>query len=285
MILDRCESNVQRSASSLYADGGKRRTNRCWRLLSMQDVIFFFGHHEHEFIEHAHDIATLVLVTAGSVEIKIGAEWRRAVAGELFFVAAHQVHSARPLELGYWEMRTMHFPAECIARTAGGNGVQPPIAKGPDSELARAFLTFHVSLETAGANQQMSLFRDFMNMFSAGTVLENGKRKAERCVDDRLVRARQLIEKRVFQNVPMEDIAEEARIPIFSLIRCFKREYGTSPHVWRMQARANAAAKSLREKVPLVEAAISCGFYDQSHMTRVFSKVFGVTPGQYRLMY
>ena len=90
-----------------------------------------------------------------------------------------------------------------------------------------------------------------------------------------------MIERTVFENMPMEGIAEEVGLSTFTLIRRFKSEYGTSPHAWRMQARANAAAKCLRDKVPLCEAAASCGFFDQAHMSRVFKKVFGVTPGQY----
>jgi AraC-like DNA-binding protein len=41
-----------------------------------------------------------------------------------------------------------------------------------------------------------------------------------------------------------------------------------------MQARANAVAKCLRDKVPLCEAAASCGFFNQAHMSRVFKKGF-----------
>lgn len=51
-----------------------------------------------------------------------------------------------------------------------------------------------------------------------------------------------------------------------------------------MQIRASEAARLLTEHVPLVDVAAMCGFTDQSHMGRIFKKVFGVTPGQYSLM-
>jgi AraC-like DNA-binding protein len=33
--------------------------------------------------------------------------------------------------------------------------------------------------------------------------------------------------------------------------------------------------------VPLVEAALRCGFADQSHMTRHFRKAYGLPPGRF----
>jgi AraC family transcriptional regulator len=44
------------------------------------------------------------------------------------------------------------------------------------------------------------------------------------------------------------------------------------------RARAQMATKSK----PLAEIAIECGFADQSHLTRLFSKAFGLSPARYR---
>jgi AraC-like DNA-binding protein len=99
-----------------------------------------------------------------------------------------------------------------------------------------------------------------------------------------LERAKCLIGKAAFNNTLIDYIAEELGMSTFSLNRLFRKNIGLSPHEWRMQVRAAEAAKLLASCVPLVEIAATCGFTDQSHMGRIFKKVFGVTPGQYRLM-
>jgi AraC-like DNA-binding protein len=70
----------------------------------------------------------------------------------------------------------------------------------------------------------------------------------------------------------------------WSLIRRFSDAYGISPHHWRMQARANAAARRICAQERLADVALCCGFVDQSHLARVFKRVYGVTPGQYSSM-
>jgi AraC family transcriptional regulator len=44
----------------------------------------------------------------------------------------------------------------------------------------------------------------------------------------------------------------------------------------------HAQRKLARRDVPLKVVAADCGFADQSHMTRLFRRVLGATPAEYR---
>ena len=64
----------------------------------------------------------------------------------------------------------------------------------------------------------------------------------------------------------------------------FRRVYGQSVGATLRRLRLEAA-RSCLERDPdctLAEAALRSGFADQSHFTRHFSRLFGVTPGAYR---
>jgi AraC family transcriptional regulator len=66
-------------------------------------------------------------------------------------------------------------------------------------------------------------------------------------------------------------------------VRAFKQTTGTSPHHWLLMHRARRAKDLLRgTRMPIAEIAVACGFADQSHLTRVFSKAFGISPGAWR---
>jgi AraC-like DNA-binding protein len=54
-----------------------------------------------------------------------------------------------------------------------------------------------------------------------------------------------------------------------------------TPHAYLMQVRADRARRLIAGGTPLAEAAAGSGFADQSHMTRLFIRAYGITPGAY----
>ncbi len=65
--------------------------------------------------------------------------------------------------------------------------------------------------------------------------------------------------------------------------RAFRASMGQTPHRWRTGRRIDKAARLLRSTtLSLTNIAVECGFADQSHLTRVFSRATGETPAAYR---
>ncbi len=88
------------------------------------------------------------------------------------------------------------------------------------------------------------------------------------------------------RDLSLADIGEAARLSPFHLTRVFKKAMGMSPHQYLVQVRVNSARALLRSgagRQSLAEVAAAVGFADQSHLTRQFKRVFGLTPKQVRL--
>ncbi|CAB3661821.1 AraC family transcriptional regulator [Paraburkholderia sp. SIMBA_055] len=79
----------------------------------------------------------------------------------------------------------------------------------------------------------------------------------------------------------LADLADEAGISRFQLLRAFAHETGLPPHAYRMQRRVVLARQLIARGVSLADAAAAAGFADQSHMTRAFVRLLGVTPANY----
>jgi AraC family transcriptional regulator len=96
-------------------------------------------------------------------------------------------------------------------------------------------------------------------------------------------RAVRYIHERHAEDISLRDIAEAANVSPYHLARLFKQSMGTPPHRYLVQVRVQSAHALLAlgtEKRSLAEVAAAAGFSDQSHLTRHFKRVLGVTPGQ-----
>jgi AraC-like DNA-binding protein len=67
----------------------------------------------------------------------------------------------------------------------------------------------------------------------------------------------------------------------FHLQRQFVGSVGLSPHQARLIERLRRARALLQTEMPPGETAATCGFADQSHLTREFVRWMGVPPGRY----
>ena len=66
-------------------------------------------------------------------------------------------------------------------------------------------------------------------------------------------------------------------------VRAFKQSTGLPPHRWLLMQRVKRAKTLLHDtKRSIADIALECGFADQSHFTRVFSKMLAISPGAWR---
>jgi AraC family transcriptional regulator len=113
--------------------------------------------------------------------------------------------------------------------------------------------------------------------------LEAGSRNGThpRAVSDAL----EFIHANYARELSLTDIAGAVHLSSFHLARLFKQCLGVSPHQYVIQVRVNSARWLLSAgsgERSLAEVASAVGFADQSHLTRHFKRVTGVTPRQFR---
>ena len=82
--------------------------------------------------------------------------------------------------------------------------------------------------------------------------------------------------------VDLRTLAAQAGLSRFQALRAFKRHYGMPPHAYQLRVRVGLAQRSLRAGGQPAQVAADYGFVDQSHLTRHFKRLVGVTPAQYQ---
>jgi AraC family transcriptional regulator len=84
-------------------------------------------------------------------------------------------------------------------------------------------------------------------------------------------------------DVSAGDLARLCGLSVDQFNRAFKALTGVPPHRWLVRARVQRAQELLEHSnQPISDIAISCGFADQSHLTRVFLNYVGSPPGAWR---
>lgn len=96
-------------------------------------------------------------------------------------------------------------------------------------------------------------------------------------------RAKQMMDSAGDLRVSLSRLAQECRLSVCHFVTAFRHSTGETPYQWHLRRRIDESMTLLHDdRQPLADIAIACGFSDQSHFTRAFSKKVGMSPGAWR---
>jgi AraC-like DNA-binding protein len=242
----------------------------------------------HSYSPHTHDTYVMGVIEQGVECYRLNGVNRRAVAGDVCIVNPGEVHDGSPGENGY--RYRMFYPSVSLI-----SGISEQVTERPtgqvhfrnalfqDNEVWRLLAGAHYALQTA----QQSLERDSA-LTEAATLLVKRYGELRRPVigigreASAIRRVCEYIQDNLDQDLDLSILAQLVGFSPYRLIRSFRLALGVTPHAWVIGCRVKRAKEFLAQGHMPVDVAVSCGFYDQAHMTRLFKGAIGVTPGKYR---
>ena len=247
--------------------------------------LFTFERHRHAFPRHVHDVLTLGVFGEGNGTIRVRGGDQRAAAGMLLAIAPNEVHSAEPFRGTGWTYRSICPSATLLAHAFDGS--VPGFSFGQpvidDATLAREVGAAHQALSSGPTTFETEVRvvelvrRAVRRHASVRSEAPSGIAPAREIT----ARVGGLMEARLAGPLHLADIARECGVSPFQLIRAFHAVFGVPPHAYLMQVRLRRARAMLVRGESITTAAFACGFVDQSHLTRVFKRYYGMTPGAY----
>jgi len=112
-----------------------------------------------------------------------------------------------------------------------------------------------------------------------GAAVPGRKKRHGGLPREKLVRAIEYIQDQLDTDLTVSGIAQAVYMSPYHFTRLFKESTGQSPHQYVVEARVRKAKELLTTgKFTISEAAYHVGFVDQSHLTRHFTRVFGLPP-------
>lgn len=93
----------------------------------------------------------------------------------------------------------------------------------------------------------------------------------------------ELIDSLLDTDINLERLASEVEFSPYHFLRAFKHSFGITPHQLVIERRLARAREALRHSdLPIADIALNVGFSSQAHLSDMFKKRLGVTPGNYR---
>ena len=240
---------------------------------------------EHRYALHVHDTWTVAQVLAGAPRFELEGRCHTAPAGNIFIIPPEAVHDGEPATAGGYSYRVLYLEPGALLSWSGdqwrSSGQRLPVivnsARASDAlTLAHAaLLQRQARLEQgealAGASRRIAEL--------LGRLPLTGR--THRSPHPAIQSARDYIDARWREDFTLDELASAVALSPFHLVRTFRDRVGMTPSAYRRALGVNAARRLLRSGVPLAQAALECGFYDQAHLNRHFKRVTGVTPGRY----
>ena len=116
-----------------------------------------------------------------------------------------------------------------------------------------------------------------------GGLNASGRRRGAGLAPWRMRRVQDFVEANLAANPSISDLARECDLSASHFTQAFKQTTGMSPHQWCLRRRVERAkVMLLSTESSLATIASSCGFFDQSHFSRVLAGIENCGPSVWR---
>lgn len=237
------------------------------------------------FGRHAHEQYGIGLIERGAQKSASGRGLYEAGAGDLIMVNPGELHDGMPLGDGGRAWRMLYLEPSVVAGLmadmdgagpATGFEFRQPAVRDP--RLAACFQALYRRMTGSGeATDALDLDEALLQLL--GGMLQRPAPAPRAPAPITLARAR--MDDDPGAPLTLGALAHEAGLSRYQFLRAFARATGMTPHAYLLQRRLHQARRLIAGGMPLAAAAAHSGFADQSHMTRLFVRSFGMAPGFY----
>lgn len=229
------------------------------------------------FSRHRHDTYAIGITVKGVQSFDYRGATRHSQPGQLFILHPDEPHDGRAGDGAAFRYRTAYIAPSHIQTVLGGRRL-PFVADGVsgDAKMAGAVLALVGDLERplCELEYEDALYDLALALEEAAGVaaaIGPANRSAALC-------ARDYIDARIGARFSLDDLERVTGHDRWRLSRDFRAMFGASPYRYLTLRRLERARAMMVAGDPIAEAAVSCGFSDQSHLGRQFRKTYGLTP-------
>lgn len=236
--------------------------------------------HGKAYAMHRHDTYAIGRTLAGVQSFNYRRSQRNSLPGNTMVLHPDEIHDGQAGTDEGFRYRMIYVEPALFQDVLGGRALpflEGGVTTDPRLAAATATLLQHVG-HTLESLEQSDALAELAYALAAVTGTSTRRPKGD-FLSAR--RARDYLHANCARVVTLVELEAATGRDRWSLSHDFRTFYGTSPYRYLTMRRLDAVRRMLLAGTSLAHAAAAAGFADQSHMTRHFSKAFGLTPGRW----
>ena len=235
------------------------------------------------YASHSHDTYTLALTTAGVQSFNYPGSSRHSLPGEVVILHPDECHDGQAGTDSPFAYRAVSIDPFTVQQILQGQSL-PFLPAGVTSQpllvqIARQMLAeFDRPLQPLEQQELTVAFASALQQVTANSTTHTAAnyraiKRVREYIDDLMA-----VDPGLLLDVTLDELASLSQYSKWQITRDFKALYGCTPFRYITAKRLQAAKILLESGLPVVQVALSCGFADQSHLTRQFKQGYGITP-------
>ena len=257
------------------------------------------SHHRYEMNLHWHPEAELILVHKGRFVLHLNKQVHVLASGDAAFINPGTLHRGIPEDCVY---ECAVFKSEMLSPpgVAAGKYVKPITAQaatvrecyrgGRDAgdgaviaEIAHLFSLLSKKPPQYELAVYAALYSLFYTLYSAGAVEKTASPHAHEKQTAQLTRLLSWIDENYASPITLSSLSKVSGFNEKYLCRFFKEQTSYTPIDYINRLRVEKAADGmLNHRLSVTEAAFANGFNDSAYFSKVFRKIKGMTPTEFK---
>ena len=236
----------------------------------------------HSFPRHSHDEYGIGVMLSGAQRSWSGIGPVESGPGDVITVNPGELHDGNPIDGAVRHWRIIYFDPDTLSRQLLPDRSRETEFCSPsltNQDLCCAVNRLFDRLQS-GADQ-LGIEELVAHVVGCLSPPASPAHRSAKSYSGPVSKARERIDDDPSRPTTLADLADLSGLSRYQIVRAFVREIGTTPYAYVVQRRVLLARELLLRGETLASAAQRAGFSDQSHMTRAFTRQFGVSPGRY----
>jgi len=228
---------------------------------------------------HAHELPHFCFVLAGNYSERIAGKFFERRPQALIYYPPDVSHGEEHFTRGRHFLVEIDFKTLETIRDYGARLNEPVLLSGDSSR----WLAIRMYKEFTERDEFSSIALESISTELLIAASRGASRKAERNPPPWLERVKEFLRENFSEPPCLDDLAKAVNVHPTHLARVFRQFEHCTIGDYVRQARINyARSRILDSNDALVEIALAAGFADQTHFTRSFKRITGMTPMEYR---